>query len=520
MMGRQPTYQHKFFVAGFNLEKRVRKDHLLRKIQTHIDFEFIYKEVEAAYGVKGNVSVPPPVILKLMLLLFLYDVRSERELMVTIPERLDWLWFLGYDLEDEIPDHSVLSKARARWGEGGFRKFFERVLWACVQAGLVDGSKVFVDSSLIEANASNNSVVDTQKLGRYLNESYIRLESRLDDILSSKSTPADSRYISTTDPDASVTRHSGGKSKLRYKTHRAVDPKHEIITATKVSAGSVDDGHVLEEMVFIHEANTQDKVEVAVADSKYGTRENFLLCHDLGIKAHIPSLKETHKRSGRQKGIFPEEAFSYDPCSDSFTCPEGQLLHKRNFNKNRNHYEYKAPRESCARCPVREKCTRSKDGRTLKRHIRQDDLDVMLKEAKSRGCREDIKARKHISERSFAEGTRYGLKRARWRGLWRMQIQDFLIAAIQNILILLRQPKRKMSKSNVENLGVADRSRQGYAPHGPIEHVLNWLFPWNIVYLIRCRHFVASLKSRPHGRDWRSGHTSSGNGFGQQTVKV
>ena len=95
MMGRQPTYQHKFFVTGFNLEKRIRKDHLLRKLQKHIDFEFIYKEVEGAYGVKGNVSVPPPVILKLMLLLFLYDVRSERELMVTIPERLDWLWFLG-----------------------------------------------------------------------------------------------------------------------------------------------------------------------------------------------------------------------------------------------------------------------------------------------------------------------------------------------------------------------------------------------------------------------------------------
>jgi len=497
MMGRQPTYQHKFFVTGFNLEKRVRKDHLLRKLQKRIDFEFIYKEVEESYGVKGNVSVPPPVILKLMLLLFLYDVRSERELMITIPERLDWLWFLGYDLEDEIPDHSVLSKARARWGEDGFRKFFERVLWACVQAGLVDGSKVFVDSSLIEANASNNSVVDTEKLGRYLNESYIRMKSRLDDVLSSKNTPADSRYISTTDPDASVTRHSGGKSKLRYKTHRAVDPKHEIITATKVTPGSVDDGHVLQEMVLTHEANTQDKVEVAVADSKYGTKENLLLCHDLGIKAHIPSIKETHKGSGRQKGIFPEEAFSYDPCSDSFTCPEGQLLRKRNFNKNRNHYEYKAPRESCARCPVREKCTRSKDGRTLKRHIRQDDLDVMQQEAESRGSREDIKARKHISEGSFAAGTRYGFKRARWRGLWRMQIQDFLIAAIQNMLILLRQPERKMSKSNVENLGAVDCSRQGYASNGPIEAALNWFFPWRAFYADRLALSGALTQSLP-----------------------
>src|SRR4030042_795949 len=128
MMGHEPDYQHKFFITGFNLEKRVRQDHPLRAIREKIDFDFIYKEVQHTYGLKGNVSVPPPVILKMMLLLVLYNVRSERELMITIPERLDWLWFLGYDLDDEIPNHSVLSKARVRWGEDGFRKFFERVL--------------------------------------------------------------------------------------------------------------------------------------------------------------------------------------------------------------------------------------------------------------------------------------------------------------------------------------------------------------------------------------------------------
>jgi len=103
MMGRQPKVQKKLFYTTFNLDKRVRKDHILRKIATHVDFDYIYKEVKDSYGSKGNVSVPPPVILKMMLLLILYNVRSERELMATIPERLDWLWFLGYDLDDEIP---------------------------------------------------------------------------------------------------------------------------------------------------------------------------------------------------------------------------------------------------------------------------------------------------------------------------------------------------------------------------------------------------------------------------------
>jgi len=255
-MGYQSSFQHKLFVMGFSLEKRIRKDHILRKILEKIDFDFIYKKAKDTYGENGNVSVPPPVILKMMLLLVLYNVRSERELILTIPERLDWLHFLGYDLDDEIPNHSVLSKARARWGAKAFKRFFERIVWQCVEAGLVDGTKLFLDASLIDADASNNSVVDTHNIKKYLNKGYMQLEKRLDNLGIQKSTPANSRYISSTDPDASVTRHSGGKSKLRYKTHRAVDPKHEVITATKITAGSVDDGNVFKEMINIHQKNT------------------------------------------------------------------------------------------------------------------------------------------------------------------------------------------------------------------------------------------------------------------------
>ena len=107
-MGRQSPPQSKLFYTTVSLDKRVRKDHPLRKIAQVVDFDFIYGEVEDHYGINGNVSIPPPVILKMMLLLILYNVRSERELMLTIPERLDWLWFLGYDMDDEVPNHSVV----------------------------------------------------------------------------------------------------------------------------------------------------------------------------------------------------------------------------------------------------------------------------------------------------------------------------------------------------------------------------------------------------------------------------
>ena len=449
-MGHQNDYQHKLFITGFNLDKRIHNDHLLRKIREKIDFNFIYKEVEDTYGTKGNVSVPPPIILKMMLLLVLYNVRSERELVDTIPLRLDWLWFLDYDLNDEIPNHSVLSKARARWGVKAFKRFFERIVWQCVEAGLADGDKIFIDASLIDADATNNSVVDTKGLKKRLEKSYRHLEKRLDDLKVQKTTPANNRYISTTDPDASVTRQSGGKSKLRYKTHRAVDEKHEIVTATKVSPGSVDEGNVLEDMIDKHKQNTQKSLDTVVADSKYGKIDNFLLCHDLGVKAHIPSIEETHRGSGRQKGIFSKEAFTYNPDNDTFACPAGQVLRRRHYYKKRTHYEYKASKGICAQCQLRENCTRSKHGRTLKRHARQDELEIMLKEAKGREAKRDIKTRQHLSERSFANSKRYGYKRARWRRLWRIQIQDFLIAAIQNITVLIAQPKHRISKSNVQ----------------------------------------------------------------------
>jgi len=450
MMGRQPPYQNKLFIAGFNLEKRIREDHILRKIAQQIDFNFIYREVKDTYGDNGNVSIPPPVILKMMLLLVLYNVRSERELIDTIPERLDWLWFLGYDLDSEIPNHSVLSKARSKWGVPAFKRFFERIVWQCVKAGFVDGGKLFVDTSLIDADASNNSVVDTHSLKRYLDKGYRQLEERLHEREVQKATPANSRYLSTTDPDASVTRHHGGKSKLRYKTHRAVDPAHEVITATAITPGSTDDGEMLIEMIDTHKDNTHKAVDTVVADSRYGTIDNFLLCHDLGLKAHIPSLEETQRGSGRQKGIFAKEAFTYDPDTDSFTCPAGQVLKRGKLYPYRNHHEYRASAKACGHCEFRDQCTRSKAGRTLKRHLRQAELDRALKEARSSNAARDIRDRKHISECSFARSTRYGYKRCRWRRLWRVTIQDFLIAAIQNIMVLIKVSKDKLSKSNAQ----------------------------------------------------------------------
>lgn len=447
MMGYQDPLHENLFQYHVHLENRVRRDHPLRKMRELIDFDFIYGEVKDVYGTTGNISIPPPVILKLMLLLFFYNVRSERELMETLPERLDWLWFLGYDLDTLVPDHSVLSKARKRWGERAFKGFFERIVIQCVEKGLVDGTKIFMDASLIDADASNNSVVDTHALKRHLNEGYRELGKRLDERNTpenQRTTPSavNSRYISTTDPDASIVRHTGGKSKLRHKTHRAIDALHEIITAVETTPGAVSEASRMTFLVDTHRVNTGIPPATVAADSQYGTIENLLACCDKQISPHMPAVHTRNKYTGSRKGIYPEEIFVYEESTDTYRCPAGKELTRRAFHSHRHTIEYMAKKKDCKTCEIRVQCTRDNSGRSVQRAVRKEDLDAMLSITQSPAARRDIKTRQHCMERSYARSTRYGFDRARWRGLWKVAIQEYLICTIQNIETLIRYAKR------------------------------------------------------------------------------
>ncbi len=438
MMGFQQP-QSSLFYVGIDIDKRVRADHPLRRINQLIDFDFSYKEVMEHYGNNGNVSVPPPIILKLMLLLILYNVRSERELIDTVPERIDWLWFLGYDLDSEIPNHSVLSKARRKWGAEIFKSFFERIVTQCVEAGLIDGGKVFMDSSLIDANASNNSVIDTKNLKHQLKKNYKKLEARFEDKKASTDTSRtyvrqNKRYVSSTDPDAAIVNR--GKAKLAYQVHRAVDEKSEIITATEATAGDVNEAHLMIPLLEQHKTTTGLTANTVVADSKYGTIDNFLACYDRGLHAHMPDMGRVNAKRIEKK-IFTEECFRYDPEEDVYHCPAGNVLKPKSLHISRQSRDYAAPKKMCAVCHLREQCTQNKSGRTLKRHLRQSHLDKMREASRSAKAKRDIKTRQNLMERSFARSTRYDFDRARWRGLWRMRIQEYLTCAIQNIQVLM-----------------------------------------------------------------------------------
>jgi transposase len=440
MMGMQKN-QSELFSYQINLNQRVRADHPLRQVKEAVDFCFVRAEVASLYGSNGNESVDPAVILKMMFLLFFDNVASERELMRIIPERLDYLWFLGYELDDLIPDPSVLSKARARWGRAAFEKFFVRTVGQCVAAGLVDGSKIHVDSSLNDANASCDSIREASPaLIAALKAAYQATESRLEDASTPDSYAAvNDRLVSTTDPDAAVVRKSCEPARPRYQNHRVIDDAHGVVTAVETTPGSIAENKRLLPLMEQHQTNTGEAVRTAVADHKYGTAENFVACQQRDIRTHLGDMraKQHHARS---EGIFPDSAFRYEPCTNTYRCPAGHTMKPRRLHPSKRTWEYQLPKAVCAACPLRSQCTRSVlYGRTIHRHEHQQLLDRARQQAHSAAARRDRARRQHLAEVSFADAAnQHGFKRLRWRRLWRAQIQDWLIAAIQNIKILLK----------------------------------------------------------------------------------
>lgn len=510
MMGTQPSsWQPTLFSYHIDLEQRVPSDHLLRRMAAVLDLSFVIPTVQPLYGRSGNVSLDPRLILKMMLLLFLYDVPSERELMEQIRVRLDFLWFLGLDLDSEVPDHSVLSKARARWGEEVFQKLFIRMVQQCVEAGLVSGSLLHIDSTIVKASASKDSVVSSSpEMVSALRQAYQQQRSKLEVLAepqegqpapqnqaaepvsepappasaptegptdgssqsvaattpklrvvvpvaadsspatpspkpAGKKLPVNSTHISTTDPEAELARNKSGVTELNYKEHRLVDDAHGIITAIATTPSNVADGSQLPGLYEQHALNAGLKPgQVAIAgDHHYGTAPNYIYCAQQGVRAHLAEAS-AHVE---QRGKLPLSQFVYEPSQDRLRCPVGHylLLHQQRPQEQIKVYWIADPK-LCAQCPLREQCTDSKRGRSIRRHMQADLVEAARAQAHSSAAAYSRKRRRHVMEGSFADAfNNHGAKKARWRGLARQRIQSWLIATVQNFRMLVRQWARR-----------------------------------------------------------------------------
>ena len=251
-----------------------------------------------------------------------------------------------------------------------------------------------------------------------------------------------STHISTTDPLAELARNKSGVTELNYKDHRLVDDTYGVITAVADTTSNVADGSMLPELHQQHLANTQLKVpEVTLAgDGHYGTASNYVYCEQNGVRAHLAEVT-AHVE---ERGQLPLSQFTYEPEQDRLRCPQGHylVLHQERPEIQSKVYLIEDPAH-CAGCPLVKQCTQSKRGRSIKRHVQADLIEASRREAHSPAARYSRRRRRHVMEGSFADANNnHGAKKARWRGLARQQIQSWIIAAVQNLRILLRNQRR------------------------------------------------------------------------------
>jgi IS5 family transposase len=362
-----------------------------------------------------------------------------------------------------LPNHSILSKARRRWGAEVFYQLFARTIEMCMRAGLVDGRDMLADSSLVDANASVDSLFRVaEKVAQSAMARLDESEAENTNATASEEDQAapekEPKYRSQTDPDATGAKRRGEtRVRPRYQTHRAVDSEQGVITATAVGPGHENEANRLEELVIQHTTHTGQRVRSVTADSKYGTADNLEYCEWNQIDAFISPFRSNYTRP--KEGKFTECCFRYDATDDCYICPAGQRLTRRNYRADKDAYRYLAPENVCATCPVRGHCTTSKVARSINRPVRTPILERASVRVRTALGREHKTRRRWMMEGSFAHSVRLGYKRARARGLVNMKIQDYLVATVQNLLILIRAKVRMTTK--IARTGLASAVMRG-----------------------------------------------------------
>jgi transposase len=458
MMG-QRGFETKLYYQ-LSLDRLVPEDHLLRHIAEAVDFSFVRRLCRPFYSHTGQPSVDPVVILKMLLVGYLYGITSERRLAREVSLHLAYRWFLGYDFDVPTPDHSVLSKARARFGPEVFEGFFRRSIDLCREAGLLEEGPVYVDSTLIQASAAVDSLVPRENrvqpplsIEEYVQRLYTENDpSEAEEPppppgpgqslpgrkRGKKALPQPNRELqSKTDPDATLVNRPEFGRHLAYKAHVAVaGQRGQVITAAVATTGAEADEHLLAEVLWQHRRLSRLGVPAVVADAKYGTGPNYLYLDQAGIPAFIP----TTRFGNQHTGVWGREHFSWLPAEDAYLCPAGQKLPRHSNMTGTQRVRYQAPKGACVACPFRAQCAPSGIERALHRSWALD----LVEAAQYRIA--DPKGKRRMAERKTrVEGTfglakeLHGLRRTRFRGRRRVQIQLWLTAAAMNIKRAVRK---------------------------------------------------------------------------------
>jgi transposase len=474
-------------VPGVTLEDLVPPDHFYRHVDRNLNLSFVRELVKNCYTQGGRPSIDPVVFFKLQLVMFFEGLRSERQLLRLAADRLSVRWYLGFNLDEPLPDHSSLTRIRTRYGLEVFRRFFAAIVEQCQQAGLVWGKELYFDATQVKADAAMDSL--TARFAFEAREERVEHKAKERAALEgSKSTKQEGAHemnadveqhlttlfplsseelakvnierhdwvaaagqqqrevthgyrprtadfrISTTDQDATPVRLKGGGIHLGYQTHYVVDGgKARIIMTVLVTPGEVMENQPMQDLLWHTCFRYGLRPRQITGDTTYGTIENIVAVEREGIRAYVPLPNCEHIT-----GYMGSNLFTYAAERDVYICPQGQSLHRRTNEYKTRKIEYRAKAEVCNACSIKPQCTPGNHGRLVHRQFDEAYLDRVRGYHRTPAYQKAMGKRKVWVEPLFAEAKEWhGLYRFRLRRLWRVNIEALLIGAGQNLKRLL-----------------------------------------------------------------------------------
>lgn len=449
MLGRQESGQGQFFYA-FDLDKVVPPDHLVRRIDGLLDLSWVHKELAPFYSHTGRPSIDPVLMIRMLLVGYVFALRSERRLCAEVQVNLAYRWFCKLGIEDKIPDHSVFCRARRERfrASDALRRVFESVVALCISAGLVGGEAFSIDASLIKADVDKMKRLPgdqpiawpkAEEASHAVREYIATLDAASDDQIggdgdddgSSQSSrrPKPPKEVSLTDPQATWVARPGVDPFFAYDANYLIDNKAGIILdAAGTRANRAVEIAVTQIMVDRVERRFDLRPQRLAGDTAYGAVRLLKWLVDRNIMPHVP----VWDKSARPDGTFSRADFVFDRERNVYVCPGGaELTSTGNIDQGHTVY-YRASKGDCSRCSLKPKCTTAV-ARKITRDLNEDVRDRVRALADTEAFQQSRRERKKVEMR-FAHMKRIlKLDRLRLRGLNGVRDEVLLTATAQNL---------------------------------------------------------------------------------------
>ena len=460
-----------------SIEQLVPQDHILRKIDAAIDFDFIYDLVEERYCPdNGRPSIDPVVLIKIAVIQYMFGIKSMRQTIKEIEVNIAYRWFLGLDFYDKVPHFSTFGKNYKRRFEGTdlFEQIFQEILMQCMKNDLVSTDEIFVDATHVKAAASrkkSKKILVAKKNARFYDD-MLREEINADraahgknplkdkcfseqelsddnddDTPSSGATPSRSssdvkeKKVSTTDPESGWFHKGEHKEVFAYAVEAACDKNGWILDYT-VHPGNEHDSKTFP---HLYEKLKELNPKYIIADAGYKTPAIAKMLIDNGITPVMPYTAPKTK-----DGFFKKYEYVYDEYNDTYICPGNQMLKYSTTNRD-GYREYKSNGQICMNCPYLNQCTLSKTHqKVITRHIWQNYMEICEDIRHTTGMKDMYAHRKETIERCFGTAKEHhGMRYTQQIGNEKMRMKVGMTFACLNMKKLARLLWKKENYDNI-----------------------------------------------------------------------